>query len=84
MSAQTERGPAFEEEEEFSATGIEPTPSPWKAAWQNNKGIFLILISETAGSSMDAIVRYLQQGGHGMHPFQVRNPEEFETAATAC
>lgn len=43
----------------------------WKKAWQNNKGAGLILISETFGSSADAIVRFLQEGGHGMHPFQV-------------
>jgi hypothetical protein len=33
--------------------------------------MFLILLAEIAGSSMDAIVRFLQQGGRGMHPFQV-------------
>jgi hypothetical protein len=40
--------------------------------WQNNKGVFLILLAQMTGSTMDAIVRYLQQqsGGHGMHPFQ--------------
>lgn len=47
------------------------TQSTWKRVWTNNKGMFFILISEIAGSSMDAIVRFLQQGGHGMHPFQV-------------
>jgi hypothetical protein len=45
--------------------------SPWRTAWQNNKGATLILISEAFGSSADAIVRFLQQGGHGMYPFQV-------------
>jgi hypothetical protein len=58
------------EEQEFS-TVIEGTPGKLKTVWQNNKGMFLILLSEIAGSSMDAIVRFLQQGGHGMHPFQV-------------
>ncbi|RDW57442.1 hypothetical protein BP6252_13780 [Coleophoma cylindrospora] len=48
-----------------------PKPSVWRSVWQNNKGMLLILLSEVAGSSMDAIVRFLQQGGHGMHPFQV-------------
>ncbi|KAN0121931.1 hypothetical protein V8E51_000257 [Hyaloscypha variabilis] len=48
-----------------------PTPSRWKAAWTHNKGIFLIILAQGVGSTMDAIVRFLQQGGHGMHPFQV-------------
>jgi hypothetical protein len=56
------------------AAGKSP-PSTWRAVWQNNKGMFLILLAEIAGSSMDAIVRFLQQGGHGMHPFQVCGPE---------
>jgi hypothetical protein len=34
--------------------------------------MLMILVSEIAGSSMDAIVRFLQQGGNNMHPFQVR------------
>lgn len=46
--------------------------SAWRSAWQNNKGAALILFAECFGSSTDAIVRYLQQGKHGMHPFQVR------------
>lgn len=37
--------------------------------------MFLILLAEIAGSSMDAMVRFLQQGGRGMHPFQVRETE---------
>ncbi|CZR53520.1 related to DUF6 domain protein [Phialocephala subalpina] len=45
--------------------------SAWRSAWQNNKGAALILFAECFGSSTDAIVRYLQQGKHGMHPFQV-------------
>ncbi|KIN08591.1 hypothetical protein OIDMADRAFT_153070 [Oidiodendron maius Zn] len=45
--------------------------STWKAVWHDNKGMFLILLAEIAGSSMDAMVRFLQQGGRGMHPFQV-------------
>jgi len=47
-------------------------PSQWKSIWQENKGMILILISEVAGSSMDAIARFTQQGEQGMHPFQVR------------
>ncbi|KAI4833527.1 hypothetical protein E4T44_09367 [Aureobasidium sp. EXF-8845] len=42
-----------------------------KRVWRNNKGVFLILLAQATGSTMDAIVRFLQQGGHGMHPFQV-------------
>lgn len=42
-----------------------------RAAWMNNQGAILILLAEAVGSSMDATVRFLQQGGHGMHPFQV-------------
>jgi len=49
-----------------------PAPGAWKATWQNNKGVFLILLAEVGGSSMDAMVRFLQQGGHGMDTFQVR------------
>ncbi|KAH8800320.1 hypothetical protein F5884DRAFT_714148 [Xylogone sp. PMI_703] len=48
-----------------------PSESVWRNIWLNNKGAFLILLSEIAGSSMDATVRFLQQGGHGMHPFQI-------------
>ncbi|KAG9663834.1 hypothetical protein KCU95_g19017, partial [Aureobasidium melanogenum] len=43
----------------------------FKSVWRNNKGVFLILLAQATGSTMDAIVRFLQQGGHGMHPFQV-------------
>ncbi|KUJ08925.1 uncharacterized protein LY89DRAFT_314323 [Mollisia scopiformis] len=48
-----------------------PAQNAWRTAWESNKGAALILISEAFGSSSDAIVRFLQQGGHGMHPFQV-------------
>lgn len=60
-------------EEEFNEDDIprEITQSKWKTVWQENKGMLLILISEIAGSSMDAIARFVQQGGHSMHPFQV-------------
>jgi hypothetical protein len=53
---------------------LAPVPlSPWRRVWQENRGMLMILISEMAGSSMDAIVRFLQQGGNNMHPFQVRS-----------
>ncbi|KAL3428206.1 duf6 domain-containing protein [Phlyctema vagabunda] len=62
---------ATQETDEEVRRQEDATPSLWRSTWQNNKGMFLILLSEIAGSSMDAIVRFLQQGGHGMHPFQV-------------
>lgn len=46
-------------------------PNVFKTIWRNNKGVFLILLAQATGSTMDAIVRFLQQGGRGMHPFQV-------------
>jgi hypothetical protein len=49
----------------------EPQESAWKDVYLNYKGALLILLAQVAGSSMDAIARFLQQGGHGMHPFQV-------------
>ena len=75
MSSQHERILQDEEEEYISSAQATTTrtPSPWKVLWQSNKGMFLILLSEIAGSSMDAIVRFLQQGGQGMHPLQVRS-----------
>lgn len=57
------------QDEEYDS--VQPQ-SAWKTAWENNKGAALILISEAFGSSNDAIVRFLQQGGYGMHPFQAR------------
>jgi hypothetical protein len=45
--------------------------SAWTRVWLNNQGAFLVVLASVTGSSMDAIVRFLQQGGHGMHPFQV-------------
>lgn len=53
------------------------TQSAWKRVWTNNKGMFLVLLAEVVGSSMDATARFLQQGGHGMHPFQVRNSRSY-------
>ncbi|CAD0098575.1 unnamed protein product [Aureobasidium mustum] len=49
----------------------QPKPNVFKTVWRNNKGVFLILLAQATGSTMDAIVRFLQQGGRGMHPFQV-------------
>ncbi|KAI4729470.1 hypothetical protein E4T49_02567 [Aureobasidium sp. EXF-10728] len=49
----------------------EARPNVLNTIWRNNKGVLLILLAQATGSSMDAIVRFLQQGGHGMHPFQV-------------
>lgn len=65
---------------DHSDTAMSDSPRPWyarlqtamKSAWCGNKGIFLILLAQVAGSTMDAIARFLQQGGHGMHSFQVR------------
>ena len=46
----------------------------WRRIYRANKGAFLILMAEAVATSMDAIVRFLQQGGGGrsIHPFQVR------------
>ncbi|OBT83648.1 hypothetical protein VE02_08034 [Pseudogymnoascus sp. 03VT05] len=52
----------------------EPTPAPqaaWKSTWSNNKGVIFIIFAQAIASSMDAIVRFLQQGEHKMHPFQI-------------
>ncbi|KAH0387309.1 hypothetical protein KCU92_g1876, partial [Aureobasidium melanogenum] len=54
-----------------SSNASELKPNVFKSVWRNNKGVFLILLAQATGSTMDAIVRFLQQGGHGMHPFQV-------------
>ena len=43
----------------------------WRRVYQNNKGAVLILFAEAVATSMDAIVRWLQQGGRSMHPYQV-------------
>ncbi|KAE9961372.1 hypothetical protein EG328_003469, partial [Venturia inaequalis] len=43
-----------------------------KRIYRENKGACLILLAQITGSSMDAIVRYLQQGrSHGMPAFQI-------------
>jgi drug/metabolite transporter (DMT)-like permease len=54
-----------------SSNVSETKPNVFRQVWRNNKGVFLILLAQATGSTMDAIVRFLQQGGHGMHPFQV-------------
>jgi hypothetical protein len=84
MPPQTSNIADHEEEERLAAAGIEHTRSASRSVWQNNKGMFLILISEMAGSSMDAIVRFLQQGGHGMHPFQVCIVAQVERRPKVC
>jgi hypothetical protein len=53
------------------ATQQEEGESAWKRIYLDNKGAFLILLAQVAGASMDAIARFLQQGGRGIHPFQV-------------
>lgn len=57
---------------EISPCGEPPPEHAWKRIYHNNKGVFLILLAQMTGSSMDAIARFLQLGGSGMHPFQVR------------
>jgi hypothetical protein len=52
-----------------------PKPQKWYTTYyKSNKGALLILCAELFGSSMDAMARFLQQGGdrRSMHPFQVR------------
>lgn len=56
---------------DFESAGIEPVPSIWKTVWKDNKGALYIVMAQMIGSSMDAMVRFLQQGGNRMHPFQV-------------
>lgn len=62
---------------EDAAHGVhetDPTEAPrrtWKSTWSNNKGLIFIVLAQAIASSMDAIVRFLQQGEHKMHPFQV-------------
>lgn len=58
-----------EHDDEISAT--DHKQSVWRSIWKNNEGALLILISEVCGSSMDAIARFLQQGGAGFHTFQI-------------
>lgn len=60
-----------ENDDEISVT--DHKQSVWRSIWKNNEGALLILISEVCGSSMDAIARFLQQGGAGFHTLQVCN-----------
>ncbi|KUI57149.1 hypothetical protein VP1G_04416 [Cytospora mali] len=57
------------EDDEISVT--EHKQSAWRSIWENNQGALLILLSEICGSSMDAIARFLQQGGAGFHTLQI-------------
>ncbi|KUI70900.1 hypothetical protein VM1G_05780 [Cytospora mali] len=57
------------EDDEISVT--EHKQSAWRSIWENNQGALLILLSEVCGSSMDAIARFLQQGGAGFHTLQI-------------
>ncbi|POS76863.1 hypothetical protein DHEL01_v204749 [Diaporthe helianthi] len=54
-----------------NASGAEPARGTWRSIWQNNKGALLILSSVVCGASMDAIARFLQQGGAGFHTLQI-------------
>ncbi|KAG8163400.1 hypothetical protein KVR01_006697 [Diaporthe batatas] len=56
---------------EQNASAAEPSQSTWRSIWQNNKGALLILSSVVCGASMDAIARFLQQGGGGFHTLQI-------------
>ncbi|PVH79889.1 hypothetical protein DL98DRAFT_419378 [Cadophora sp. DSE1049] len=56
---------------DYESAGIEPTPSVWRTVWRDNKGALYIVLAQIFGSSMDAMVRFLQQGGNRMHPFQI-------------
>ncbi|TVY86665.1 putative membrane protein, partial [Lachnellula willkommii] len=58
-------------QEENENLSTEHGQSRWRAVWNDNTGMFLVILAEWVGSSMDAMVRFLQQGGNGMHPFQV-------------
>ncbi|KAG2161756.1 hypothetical protein JADG_001495 [Aureobasidium aubasidani] len=48
----------------LTSNDSETKPNVFKTVWRNNKGVFLILLAQATGSTMDAIVRFLQQGGH--------------------
>lgn len=67
----SEDDPQVEDENEPTS---EPDQSVWRSIWQNNKGALLILSSVICGASMDAIARFLQQGGAGFHTLQVCSP----------
>ncbi|CZT12185.1 hypothetical protein WAI453_002998 [Rhynchosporium graminicola] len=56
---------------DYESAGIEPPESVWSTVWRENRGALYIILAQVFGSSMDAIVRFLQQGGNRMHPFQI-------------
>ncbi|KIW06007.1 uncharacterized protein PV09_03188 [Verruconis gallopava] len=56
---------------EANTPNISEQEQAWKRVYRQNKGAFLILLAEAVASSMDAIVRFLQQGGRGIHPYQI-------------
>ena len=60
-----------EQDGEFAGSIPAPPTPPHRSKWEANKGLLFIILAQATGSSMDAIVRYLQQGDRGMHPFQV-------------
>ncbi|KAF2496133.1 hypothetical protein BU16DRAFT_538720 [Lophium mytilinum] len=63
---------AQDEGPDETLTSGQPTRErAWRRVYHNNKGVFLILLAQVAGSSMDAIARFLQLGDGGMHPFQI-------------
>ena len=61
----------------------ESPDQPWVRAYRNNKGAVLILCAEAVATSMDAIVRWLQQGEKSMHPYQVWNVNNHDSIASA-
>lgn len=67
--------PSHDENENYSHTEEEEDvgngPGFWTSVWENNKGALMILISELFGSSMDAMARFLQQGGRAFPVLQI-------------
>ncbi|KAL1864304.1 hypothetical protein Daus18300_007727 [Diaporthe australafricana] len=57
--------------EDDNGAAAEPVQSTWRSIWQNNKGALLILSSVICGASMDAIARFLQQGGAGFPTLEI-------------
>lgn len=51
--------------------GASRSPGFWSSVWDNNKAALMILVSELFGSSMDAMARFLQQGGRAFPVLQV-------------
>ena len=68
--------PRADDDGPYGGGEADSSPAPrgsWKSMWSNNKGLIFIVLAQAIASSMDAIVRFLQQGEHKMHPFQVRD-----------